>query len=178
MTSKYHESSKEQCAFESLSQYFDVMHQSVCAALVHVKHIQVSDEGKFILYTDVTEIQTDDEITWTFGTNRNVIAKISGKTSEIDDGPDGRFRDRLKLDHQIGSLTIINIKTEHAGVYEVNISRRSRDTSMGLNHGTGGHLRVVCLLSPPFPIPTRAVLPSLRLVFDVRGLKQPQKHCI
>ncbi|KAI2644864.1 Enolase [Labeo rohita] len=61
---------------------------------------------------------------------KNLIAKISGETSEIDDGPDGRFRDRLKLDHQIGSLTIINIRTEHAGVYEVDISRRSSETEI------------------------------------------------
>ncbi|KAI2647172.1 SLAM family member 9 [Labeo rohita] len=80
--------------------------------------------------TDVPKIQTDDEITWIFGTNMNLIAKISGETKEIDDRPDGRFRDRLKLDHQTGSLTIINIKTEHAGVYEVNISRRSSETEI------------------------------------------------
>uniref|UniRef100_A0A8C1V624 Ig-like domain-containing protein n=1 Tax=Cyprinus carpio TaxID=7962 RepID=A0A8C1V624_CYPCA len=77
-----------------------------------------------------TEIQTDDEITWTFGTNRNLIAKISGETRDIVDGPDERFRDRLKLDHQTGSLIITNTTTEHAGVYEVEISRRSSETKI------------------------------------------------
>uniref|UniRef100_A0A9J8B374 Ig-like domain-containing protein n=1 Tax=Cyprinus carpio carpio TaxID=630221 RepID=A0A9J8B374_CYPCA len=36
--------------------------------------------------------------------------------------PDGRFRDRLKLDNQTGSLIITDITTQHAGLYELQIS--------------------------------------------------------
>ncbi|XP_073699686.1 uncharacterized protein [Garra rufa] len=38
------------------------------------------------------------------------------------DVPDGRFRNRLKLDNQTGSLTITNITKEHAGVYQLEIA--------------------------------------------------------
>ncbi len=49
-----------------------------------------------------------------------------GRFSVYDDVLDGRFRDRLKLDHQTGSLTITDITTEHAGVYELEYNTRSR----------------------------------------------------
>uniref|UniRef100_A0A8C1Q214 Ig-like domain-containing protein n=1 Tax=Cyprinus carpio TaxID=7962 RepID=A0A8C1Q214_CYPCA len=95
-----------------------------------VKSVSVKEGDSVTLQINVTEIQADDEITWTFGTNRNLIAKISGETSDIGDVPDGRFRDRLKLDHQTGSLIITNTRTEHAGVYKVEISRRSSETEI------------------------------------------------
>ncbi|XP_051763333.1 natural killer cell receptor 2B4-like isoform X2 [Ctenopharyngodon idella] len=75
------------------------------------------------LYTDLTEIM--DDVQWSFETNHILIAKINVLADSFtvyDNVLDGRFRDRLKLDNQTGSLTITNIITEHDGVYQLEIS--------------------------------------------------------
>ncbi|XDV23785.1 hypothetical protein PO909_028199, partial [Leuciscus waleckii] len=90
-----------------------------------VKSVSVMEGDSVTLNTDVTEIHEDDDILWTFGAEKSQIAKIKIKKqifSTYDDVPDGRFRDRLKLDNQTGSLTITDTRTEHAGDYEVKIS--------------------------------------------------------
>ncbi len=76
------------------------------------------------LHTDVTEIREDDYILWIFGAEKSQIAKMKKRKLifNTSDGPDERFRDRLKLDHQTGSLTITNITIQHDGVYQLEIA--------------------------------------------------------
>ncbi len=83
----------------------------------------VTEGDSVTLHPDVTEIHDDDEIMWNFGSENSLIAQInraSGIFSTFN-GPDGRFRDRLKLDDQTGSLTITNITTQHTGLYQLEI---------------------------------------------------------
>ncbi|XDV23773.1 hypothetical protein PO909_028194 [Leuciscus waleckii] len=83
--------------------------------------VLVMDGDSVTLNSDVTEIHEDDDILWTFGDENSLIAKISKEKQIFStyDVPDGRFRDRLKLDDQTGSLTITNTTTEHTGVYQL-----------------------------------------------------------
>ncbi|XP_026103089.1 SLAM family member 9-like [Carassius auratus] len=77
------------------------------------------------LNTDVTEIQRDDHILWTFRFNSSEtrIAEIYKQIISIYDNKDNteRFRDRLKIDEQTGSLTITNINKLHSGLYKLHI---------------------------------------------------------
>ncbi len=88
--------------------------------------IQSAMEGDYVtLNTGVTKIHEDDDVFWNYRDEKSLIAKINREiqmSSIYDDVLDGRFRDRLKLDHQTGSLTITDMRTEHTGVYKLQIS--------------------------------------------------------
>uniref|UniRef100_A0A8C1X6J6 Ig-like domain-containing protein n=2 Tax=Cyprinus carpio TaxID=7962 RepID=A0A8C1X6J6_CYPCA len=86
--------------------------------------VSVMEGDSVTLNTNVTEIHEDDDVLWKFGAEKSLIAEISREDQIFStfNVPDGRFRDRLKLDHQTGSLTITNITTEHDGLYELQIS--------------------------------------------------------
>uniref|UniRef100_A0A8C1LSS5 Immunoglobulin domain-containing protein n=1 Tax=Cyprinus carpio TaxID=7962 RepID=A0A8C1LSS5_CYPCA len=86
-------------------------------------------EGDYVTLNPDTEIQRGDEIQWLFGAEDTLIAEIKGETREktTHEGPDERFKNRLKLDETTGSLTITDIRTEHAGLYTLKI-RRGRET--------------------------------------------------
>ncbi len=92
--------------------------KSVCSSGVFGDSVSVMEGESVTLHTDVTEIHEDDDILWTFGAEKSLIAKIiiEKQILSTSDVPDERFRDRLKLDDQTGSLTITNITTQHAGL--------------------------------------------------------------
>uniref|UniRef100_A0A8C1LFR6 Ig-like domain-containing protein n=1 Tax=Cyprinus carpio TaxID=7962 RepID=A0A8C1LFR6_CYPCA len=81
----------------------------------------VMEGDSVTLHTDFTEIHEDDEIMWNFGAEKSLIAQINRASGIFFTFPDGRFRDRLKLDRQTGSLTIMNITTKHTGHYKLEI---------------------------------------------------------
>ncbi|XP_050959666.1 uncharacterized protein LOC127161070 [Labeo rohita] len=104
---------------------FNVTVSGVFADLDAVKSVSVMEGDSVTLQTN-TELQTEDRIMWTFGISETRIADIDKKTRMFSmyDVLDGRFRDRLKLDHQTGSLTITNTRTTDSGLYQVIISSR------------------------------------------------------
>jgi len=81
-------------------------------------------EGDSVTLHPGVETNQQDDIRWYFNNIR--IAEIIGDLSFIctdvqcNEGTE-RFRDRLKLDHQTGSLTIMNTTNKHSGEYKLQI---------------------------------------------------------
>ncbi len=81
-------------------------------------------EGDPVILQTGVETNQQDRIRWYFNDTR--IAQITGDLSKIctdvqcNEGTE-RFRDRLKLDHQTGSLTVMNITVTDSGVYKLQI---------------------------------------------------------
>ncbi|XP_016112037.1 uncharacterized protein [Sinocyclocheilus grahami] len=92
----------------------------------------VMEGDSVTLHTDVKTNQ-EDRIRWYFNDTR--IAQITGDLSKIctdvqcNEGTE-RFRGRLKLDHQTGSLTIMNITNTDTGHYKLKISSRNNKESI------------------------------------------------
>ncbi|XP_077081701.1 uncharacterized protein LOC143735429 isoform X2 [Siphateles boraxobius] len=106
---------------------FNVTVFGVVGKTDEVKSESVMEGDSVTLKADV-EVQRDDLIVWRFGDEGILLAKIDVETKETSlNDADERFRDRLKIDHQTGSLTITNTRTEHTGLYELQI--RGRESS-------------------------------------------------
>ncbi len=85
-------------------------------------------ERDSVTFQTGVEITQQDRIRWYFNGVR--IAQITGDLSitctdvQCNEGTE-RFRDRLKLDHQTGSLTITSTRTTDSGLYELIISSKN-----------------------------------------------------
>ncbi|KAL1279061.1 hypothetical protein QQF64_025734, partial [Cirrhinus molitorella] len=106
--------------------------QSKCkrfVVIVDENKVSVTEGDFAILNTDVSELQRDTLILWMFGPRESLIAKADMENNTIStyDSVGGRFRDRLELDHQTGSLRIKNTMNTDSGLYKLKIIS-SRDT--------------------------------------------------
>ncbi|XDV23389.1 hypothetical protein PO909_027976 [Leuciscus waleckii] len=95
--------------------------------------VSVMEGDSVTLHTDLTELLNDDTILWLFGPKHSLISQIKRKgdlTSFSFTSEDVRFRGRLQVDENTGSLTIRNTRITHSGQYKLSISREKTTTKI------------------------------------------------
>ncbi|XDV23519.1 hypothetical protein PO909_028069, partial [Leuciscus waleckii] len=100
-------------------------------------------EGDSVTLNTGVKTNQQEKIKWYFNDTR--IAQITVDQSKIctDVQCTERFRDRLKLDHQTGSLTIANTRNTNSGVYKLKIL--SSRTSIIRRFSVSVHGESLCL---------------------------------
>uniref|UniRef100_A0A8C1KK97 Uncharacterized LOC109056318 n=2 Tax=Cyprinus carpio TaxID=7962 RepID=A0A8C1KK97_CYPCA len=91
-----------------------------------MKSVSVMEGNSVTLHTD-TEMKNNDPIQWMFG--NYLIAEIKDTANSIiiyDNVLEGRFRDRLQVDEETGSLTFTNARLEHTGFYQLQSNRAKK----------------------------------------------------
>ncbi|XP_026119955.1 uncharacterized protein LOC113099093 [Carassius auratus] len=147
------------------------------------EEISVKEGDSVTLNSDLTEIMNGVTIKWRFGAEITLLARISrwdDGLSVFDDVLDGRFRDRLKLDKQTGSLTITDISTEHAGRYllhlgpkHLNLNQSLKAISISVSdsvHCCGSTEAVIRLVLSALV----GVATVILLVYDIRSRRAEQ----
>uniref|UniRef100_A0A8C1I1Z4 Ig-like domain-containing protein n=1 Tax=Cyprinus carpio carpio TaxID=630221 RepID=A0A8C1I1Z4_CYPCA len=88
-----------------------------------IKSLSVMEGHSVTLHTDTDTQRNDAVIEWMFGAqNPDIVIAEINREANISDVSDERFRDRVKMDSQTGSLTFTNIRTTDSGLYKVDIT--------------------------------------------------------
>ncbi|XP_051763474.1 SLAM family member 5-like [Ctenopharyngodon idella] len=110
-----------------------------------VKSVSVTEGDSVTLNTDI-KVQKDDLILWNFGLREARIAEIYKQTTDIQNSYE-TFGDRLQMDSQTGSLTIRNIRTDHSGLYKLQIGRSKETSYRRFNVTVYAHLPIPVIIS-------------------------------
>ncbi|XP_036439313.1 Fc receptor-like protein 5 [Colossoma macropomum] len=99
----------------------------LCSAGEEVVRLQELEGNTVTLHTGITGVQSD-QIMWLYESENVDLRRVDSlviRGEIITDSYSERFRDRLQLDRNSGSLTITNINREDSGVYMLQISCES-----------------------------------------------------
>lgn len=108
-------------ASNSLSVSIDLLGADTSEFLVSVM------EGDSVTLCTGVQTNQNHRIKWYFNTDRIAVKKPYQHKICTDDACSQRFRDRLKLDNQTGSLTIVKISTADLGLYTLQILNYDRE---------------------------------------------------
>ncbi|XP_073699704.1 CD48 antigen-like [Garra rufa] len=96
-----------------------------------MKSVSVMEGDSVTLNNDV-KVQRDDLILWLFGPEDIRLAQIYNQVINMFNS-NVKFGYRLQMDSQTGSLTIRNIRTEHTGLYKLQIFNKIKTSYKRFN---------------------------------------------
>ncbi|XP_036420129.1 SLAM family member 5-like isoform X1 [Colossoma macropomum] len=89
-----------------------------------VVRLQELERNTVTIHTGLTGVQSDAQILWIYGPENADIKIVNSQIIRgeiITDYDSERFRDRLQLNRNSGSLTITNISRDDSGIYKLQI---------------------------------------------------------
>ncbi|XP_066517995.1 natural killer cell receptor 2B4-like [Hoplias malabaricus] len=99
--------------------------------------LQELEGNSVIIHTGLTAVQSDAHILWFYGPEKadiNIVNSLVFRGETVIDYNTERFRDRLQLNRNNGSLTIRNISIEDFGLYKLQIiAGKTSDWSFRVN---------------------------------------------
>ncbi|XP_066518020.1 CD48 antigen-like [Hoplias malabaricus] len=102
-----------------------------------VVKLQELEGNTVIIHTGLTAVQSDAHILWFYGPEKadiNIVDSQVFRGETVIDYNTERFRDRLQLNRNSGSLTIRNISREDSGLYKLQIiAGKTSDWSFRVN---------------------------------------------
>ncbi|XP_056614809.1 uncharacterized protein LOC130429972 isoform X4 [Triplophysa dalaica] len=83
------------------------------------------EDKSLTIHTD-SKIQSGSEIKWIYDKKTCLVTGKSGDDSETKFTDDWTFKDRLKMNHETGDLTITDIRWTDAGVYKLQVNSNGK----------------------------------------------------
>ncbi|XP_073793432.1 uncharacterized protein isoform X6 [Danio rerio] len=124
-----------------------------------VDEVSVKEGDSVTLHIDL-QIEKNETLAWKFNNTR--IAKVTGDNTTY---ADERFTNRLKLDHQTGSLTITNTRSTDSGVYTFRTFIKNEEATKTFSVTVYAYQSPTTITSNPNPLSTMTAT-DCNLCFD------------